>query len=213
MRGQANLPAVAVALLVVTTATGLSLVIADTAFGSAERDATDRAVASSVADRLVAADGPISERRNVLDVSRLDGTSVESVVPSGVDARIVVGDETVYERGRPTGGQTVRRLAVLADRQTVTLEPRLRFGSVTLPRRSPNATITVDADADVTTVRANGRVVLYDSAGIDGGHEVSLSRYETATLRFDGEWDTDDVTVTYHPRQTRKALLEVTVDA
>lgn len=213
MRGQANLPAVAVALLVVTTVTGLSLVVADTAFAGAERDAVDRATAVAVADRLLAADSPITERRNVLDVSRLDEGGVESVVPSDADVRVAVDDETVYERGDPTGGQTVRRIGVVAERQSVTLEPQLRFGSVTLPRRSPNATITVDPDADVETVRANDRIVLYDPAGVVGDHEVPLSRYETTTLRFEGEWADGDVTVTYYPRRTKKTLVAVTVDA
>lgn len=214
MRAQANLPALAVALLVVTTVAGLSMTVADTAFASAERDAVDRATADAVAERLLAADGPVTDRRNVLNASRLEAATVEAVVPGGVDdVHVAVDGEVVYERGDPTGGPTVRRIGVVAERQTVTLEPPFRFGTATLPRRSPRAVITVDGDADVETVRANDRVVLHDLDGIDGAHEMRLSRYETTTLRLQGTWTPGDVTVTYFPRRTRKARLEVTVDA
>ena len=212
MRGQANLPALAVALLVVTTTAGLAVVVADGAFASAQRDAGERATAAAVADRLVAADSPLTERRNVLNASRLDAAAVESVVPDGTPIRVAVDGETVYERGDPTG-PTARRLAVVAERQRVTLDPPLSGGNVTLPRRSPRATIEVDPGASVRTVRANGRVVLYDPAGITGEHEVSLSRYETTKLRFDGSPDDDEVRVTYYPRRTTKGRLEVTVGA
>ena len=213
MRAQANLPALAVALLVVTTVAGLSMTVADSAFAGAERDAVDRATAEAVADRLLAADSPATDRRNVLNASRLGAEAVEGIVPPGIDARVVVDGETVYERGDPTDGSTVRRIGVVAERQVVTLDPPLRFGSVTLPRRTPRAVVAIDGDAGVSTVRANDRVVLHDPAGVDGEHEVPLSRYETTTLRFEGFPDDGDVSVTYFPRRTRKALVEVTVDA
>lgn len=212
MRGQANLPALALALLVVTTVAGLSVTIADSAFSTAQRDASERATASAVADRLVAADSPLTERRNVLNASRLDESTVSATVPDSVDARITVGGEIVYERGNPSGGPTVRRLTVVAERQPVTIEPPLAFGTVTLPRRSPRATINVDSGAGVETVRANDRVVLYDPEGMNETYEVPLSRYETTTLRFDGSPQEGDVSVTYYPRQTTKAILEVTVE-
>jgi hypothetical protein len=213
MRAQANLPALAVALLVVTTAAGLSLTLADSAFTSAERDAVDRATAAATADRLLAAESPVTERRNVLAASRLDGSSVGAVVPPEVDVRVAVDGEVVYERGDPTGAPTVRRIAVVAERQSVTLEPPFRFGAATLPRRSPRAVVDVDGAASVETVRANDRVVLHEPEGIDGAHEIPLSRYETTTLRLEGTWSDGDVSVTYFPRRTRKVRLEVTVDA
>lgn len=214
MRAQANLPALAVALLVVTAVAGLSLTVADSAFASAERDAVDRSTAAAVAERLLAADSPVTDRRNVLNASRIGASTVETVVPDGVDdVRVTVDGEVVYERGDPTGAPTVRRIGIVAERQTVTLEPPFRFGAATLPRRSPRAVVAVDGDANIQTVRANDRVVLHDPDGIDGAHEVALSRYETTTLRLDGNWSAGDVTVTYFPRRTRKARLEVTVDA
>lgn len=212
MRGQANLPALAVALLVVTTVAALSVTIADGAFRTAERDAAEQATSHALADRLVAADGRLTDRRNVLNASHLDAETVAEIAPDGVDLRVAIDGETVYERGDPTG-PTARRIALVAERQTVTVEPPLTYGEMTLPRRSPRATIAVDGDAGVETVRANGRVVLHDPDGLDGEYSVSLSRYETTTLRFDGDPQRGDVTVTYYPRRTTKALLEVTVDA
>lgn len=211
-RGQANLVALAAALLVVTAVAALSLTIADGAFASADRPVGDRATADAVADRLVSADSPGTERRNVVNASRLDTEAIGAVVPPDVAIRVTVDGEPVYERDDATGGQTVRRIALVADRQAVSLDPPLEFGTVTLPRRSPRATVHVVGDTDVETVRANERVVLHDPAGISGSHDVDLSRYETTTLRFDGDPDPGDVTVTYYPRQTRKVLLEVTVD-
>lgn len=211
MKAQANLPALAVALIVVTTVAGLSVALADSAFDSAERDAVDRATADALADRLVASDSPVSERRNVLNASRLDAEGIEPVAPSDGSVRVTVDEEPVYERGDPTG-PTVRRLVLIAERQNVTITPPLEFGTVTLPRRSPRATITTSDEADIETVRANDRVVLHSTDGINGSREVRLSRYETTTLRFDGTPEEGDVTVTYYPRRTTKALLEVTVD-
>ena len=209
MRGQANLPALAVALLVITTVTGLAIVVADGAFAAAERDAADRATATAVAERLLAADSPLTERRNVLNASRLTASNVEDAVPPGAPVRAAVDGTVIYERGDPTG-PTVRRLALVAERQTVTVRPPLEYGTVTLPRRSPRVTVEVDPGADVETVRANDRVVLHDPGGVTGSHEVNLSRYETTTLRFEGEADEGEVTVTYYPRRTTKARLEVT---
>lgn len=210
MRGQANLPALAIALLAVTAVAALSVTVADGAFRSAERDAADRATAQATADRLVAADSPLTDRRNVLNASRLRAGAVEAVVPPDVDVRVALDGETVYERGDPVDGETARRLTLVAEPQRVELEPPLSTGEVTLPRRTPRATVAVDPGAGVETVRANDRVVLHDPAGIEGEHTVDLSRYETTTLAFDGN-PAGNVTVTYYPRRTVKADLEVTV--
>lgn len=211
-RGQANLPALAIALLVLTTVAVLAVTIADASMRSAERNAADRAVATATADRLVAADSTATVRGNVLNGS-LDADSVAASLPPDVDARVALDGEAVYERGDPTGGETARRIVLVADQQAVEVEPPFEFRSVTLPRRSPRATLDIEPSADIETVRANDRVVLYEPGGLDGTYEVPLSRYETTTLRVDGFPDDGEVTVTYYPRQTQKALLEVTVSA
>ncbi|MFC7081255.1 DUF7263 family protein [Halorussus caseinilyticus] len=67
MRAQMNLPALAVALLVVTTVTVVSLGMADRAYLSAERDADQRRVAVALSERLVAPDAAVTTRANVLE--------------------------------------------------------------------------------------------------------------------------------------------------
>jgi hypothetical protein len=211
-RGQTSLPAVAVALLLITTVAGLSVAIADASVRSAERDSSERATATATAATLIGSESPLTERRNVLSERRMENETVGSIVPSSVDIRVAVDGRSVYERGDPTGGVTIRRIVLVADRQTVDLDTEFESGTVTLPRRSPRATISIETGADIRTVRANGRILLYDPGGLDGRYNVSLSRYETTTLRVDGAPSAGGVDVTYYPRQTRKALLEVTVD-
>jgi len=63
----------------------------------------------------------------------------------------------------------------------------------------------------VTTVRANGRVVLHNESGLVGRFTVALSRYETTTLRFVGAPSPATANLTYYPAVTRKAELVVTV--
>lgn len=220
MRGQANLPALAVALLVVTTTAGLALALADGAFAGAERDAAERRASLSLAERLVAADSPLTARTNVLNASVVSGLAASTVtsefpIVDGRDVRIRVGDRTVVERGDATGGATVRRIVLVEHRQSVSYEPPLDRGRTTLPRRTSRAYLEISpSSAIVRTVRANGRVVLYEPSGLDGNYSVRLSRYETTTLEFDGTGTLSrgDVRVTYYPAETTKATLEVTVD-
>jgi hypothetical protein len=212
VKGQTSLPAVAVALLLITTVAGLSVTIADASVRSAERDSDERATATATAETLIGGDSPLTERRNVLTERRIENETIGSLVPSSVDIRVAVDGRSVYERGDPIGGVTIRRIVLVADRQTVDLDTESESRTITLPRRSPRATISLDADANIETVRANGRILLYDPGGLDGRYNVSLSRYETTTLRVDGTPSAGGVGVTYYPRRTQKALLEVTVD-
>lgn len=75
--------------------------------------------------------------------------------------------------------------------------------------------ITPADESRLRTVRAHGRVVLYDPAGLEGHYVVRVSRFATTTLTFetDGPLPRGDVVVTYTPERTTKSTLEVTVDA
>lgn len=219
MRGQANLPAVGVALLVLTSATGLGLLLADGAFADAEREPIERETAVALSERLVAADSPVTARANVLngsDLASLDADRLDERFPvaEGRDVRIRLDGETVVERGDPTGGTTIRRVALVERRQSVALS-RVP-DRVTLPRRTPRATVDLDPPpaTAVRTVRANGRVVLHDPDGLRGRFDLDLSRYETTTLRFvhEGPLPPTAVAVTYYPARTTKVELVVTVD-
>ncbi|WP_121821967.1 DUF7263 family protein [Halostella salina] len=223
-RAQANMPALLVALIALSTVAGVGLFVADDAVGSATRDAGERRVAVGLSDRLVSADGPLAVRANVLDaraVASLTPAAFESQYPVARDhaVRVTLDGEPLVSTGDADGGTTIRRVVLVERRERVTRTPALganREQSVTLPRRTPNATVELSPPngTTVTTVRANGRVVLHDDAGVEGTATVDLSRFETATLTFASSDRLPDgsVTVTYYPSRTRKALLGVTVD-
>lgn len=220
-RAQANLPALAVALLLVTTAAGVGLSLADGAFADARRDPGERAAAVGLAERLVSDASPLTTRGNVLNRSaldRLDATRLGEAFPAseGRAVRVRLDGETVVERGDPADGTTMRRVVLVERRQSVTLS-RVPDDRVALPRRTPRATLALSPPptTTLTTVRANGRVVLHNESGLRGTFDVRLSRYETTTLAFDyeGPLPPPAVSVTYYPARTIKAELVVTVDA
>lgn len=221
-RGQTGLPALAIALLVLTVVTGLGLVVADGALRSAERDASERRIATSTAERLVADDSPLTERANVLNatrIDRLDGTGLEGTFPvvDGRDVRVRVNGSTVATTGDVSTGTSFRRLVVLQREQERTLQPDLDRGrAVTLPRRTTAVTLemTPPANASVTAVRANDRVVLRNESGLSGQFSLRLSRFETTELRFDAAeaLPVGSVTIRYPAPETTKTTLVVTVD-
>jgi len=220
MRGQVNLPALAVALLVVTTTAGLAFALADDAFASATRD-TDDATATMLSERLVSERSPLTTRANVLNrgaVATFDADALARSFPVVGDAavRIRLDDRTVAARGDARGGATVERVVLVERRERVTLEPTLATNRVTLPRRTAAATLRLDPPngTTVSTVRANGRVLLHDPNGLDGAYDLDLRRYATVTLALDadGPLHEGNATVTYRASETTKALLEVSVD-
>ncbi|WP_276280826.1 DUF7263 family protein [Halorussus caseinilyticus] len=223
MRAQMNLPALAVALLVVTTVTVVSLGMADRAYLSAERDADQRRVAVALSERLVAPDAAVTTRANVLEddaLADLNAPRLRTLFPvaEGYDVRVRLGDRTLASAGDPTGGTTVRRLVLVENRTETTLTPNLSASdpAVTLPRRSPRVelALTPPSERNVKIVKTNEKVVLRNESGLRGTFAVELSRFETTTLTFetDGPLPAGSVEVTYYPAETTKAVLAVTVD-
>lgn len=220
MRGQANLPALAVALIAVTAATGIGLVVADGAFASADRQPGDRRAAVALAERLVAPDGPLTIRQNVLNRSRVDGLTpgrLDESYPVADDrpVRLVLADETILERDSPTG-PTVERLVIVGTRQVITRRPPLGGRAISLPRRTERVDLSIQPPNETTvrTVRANDRIVLRNPDGLEGNFTVRTARYETVRLAFEatGPLPRGSVAVTYYPVETTKARLEVTLD-
>lgn len=225
-RAQANLPVLAVALLVLTTAVGTGLVVADGAFADASRQPGERRAAVALAERLVAADGPLTRRGNVLAADRLDGLNASRLrvlfpVVAGYDVRVRLDDRVLVEAGDPEGGVTFRRVVLVSERRPTTVNATLDGpnATLTLPRRSDRAVVAIDPPPGTTvgTVRANGRVVLHDDSagGLDGTFRVDLSRLETTRLSVEasGPLPPGSVAVTYYPAETTKAMLVVSVDA
>lgn len=216
-RGQANLPALAVALLLVGASVAVAVALAGGAFAAADTEPRDTRLASSLAERLVAANGPLSIRANVLSREAVANASGDSC-PKTTDCRVRLDGETVLARGDPRRGETVRRLVLLADTEWRTLDAGLPGeDAVTLPRRTTTATVHLDPPpaTRVTTVRANGRVVLHDPDGLDGSYDLALSGYDTVTLAVDATRDlgAGTLSVDYRVETTTKAVMAVTVDA
>lgn len=221
-RAQANLPTLAVVLVVLTAVTGLALAVTDGAFAGADRSAGDRRTALSLSDRLVASDSPLTDRPNVLNASALtamNATVIERSFPviAGASYAVTLDGETVATNGSVRTGTTLHRIVLIANRSTERIDPAFTgSNAVTLPRRTDHARLQLSPSNNTTirTVRANGRVLLRDSDGLAGTHTVSLSKRETTTLQFgaNDRLESGSVTVVFRPARTRKALLGVTVD-
>ncbi|MFA9515645.1 hypothetical protein ACERIT_00235 [Halopenitus sp. H-Gu1] len=223
-RAQANLPVLVVALVLLVAATGIALAVATDARASAERDSIERSAAVSIADRLVAADGPTTRRRNVLDRTETAGLTIETVeetVPAATDQAIRLrlrsrsddeGDtvQMLLERGDVRGGTTIRRIVSLA----ATTEESNRVHvpengtSIAIPGNATGASVRT-VSGNVTTVRADGRVVLHRPGGLEGTARVDLPRRARSRLAFEG-LGILEVTIERESRST--AVLEVTVD-
>lgn len=219
-RAQANLVALVAALVVLTTVTGVAMVVADGALADADREPLERQRATALAERLVASDGDLATRENVLNATRVDALDADALreryaIPEGSDIRVRVDGETVAQTGDVEGGTTVRRVVLVVDRDERTITPGLDGRDrLTLPRRTPWVDVEITpAAGTVTAVRANGRVVLHDPDGLTGTYRVAVTSRVTSTLSFDGDdLETGAVDVTYAPATSRKAVLEVTVD-
>lgn len=219
-RAQSNLLALVVALVLLSIALTASIAVVDAAFTSAERDATERAVATGASERLVAADGPLADRQNVLNgtlVASFDDESLDEHLPAAETRAIAVSidERELAAVGRPGRGTTVRRVVLVESKEAVERTPTLAGDRATIPVRTERIALAVrPTNATVETVRANDRVVLHDEDGLDGEYDVDVSRYETVTLRFEGNGSLTegDVRLTYDVTTDRKAVLSVTVD-
>lgn len=219
-RAQTTLPALAVALLVLTTTLALGMALGEQALTGADREPQERRVAVALSERLVAPDAPLTVRANVLNETAVDGLTAEAFrqqfpVVGDRAVRVRLDNETLVDTG-VVGGTTIRRLVLVSERETRSYEPQfVATNATTLPRRAGRVRLQVDTPADtrLETVRANGRVVRHNDSGVVGNHTLDLSRYETARLSFaaNRSLSQGDVVVTYGPERTTKATLEVTV--
>lgn len=220
-RAQTNLPALAVALLVLTTTVGLGMALADRAFGSADRQPDERRVAVALSERLVSPDGPLTTRANVLNGTAVDALTTQRLrsqfpVVGDRAVRVRLDNRTLVDDGPTAGGTTVRRIVLVRRAEPRQYEPRFAAtNGTTLPRRTDQVRLTVQTPprTALDTVRANGRVVLHNQSGLAGNFTVAVSRFETTRLSFTANRSLSqgDVVVTYVPARTTKATLEVTV--
>lgn len=220
-RAQTSLPALAVALLVLTTTLGLGLAVANRAFGSASRHPQERRLAVALSERLVSPDGALTTRANVLNataVDRLNASRLRTLYPVVGDraVRIRLGNRTLVETREGVEGPTIRRIVLVRRNVTRDYEPQFSAtNATTLPRRTDRLHLQIhpQSGTKVETVRANGRVVLHNGSGLAGNVTVRTSRFETTRLQFraNRSLSQGDVRISYTPARTTKTTLEVTV--
>jgi hypothetical protein len=223
VRGQTNLVALVVALVLLTGATIVGVSLADSALAGADRDPVERHAATAAADRLTAADSPVTVRANTLNASAVEDLNASRLAdlspPAATgDVRIALDGSAVVERGTPDGGTTVRRAVVVRSQSAPITTPvnLSRRSTVRVPRSVTRATVSLSPGPNTTlrSVRANDRVVLHDGTGLNTTATVYLSRYGPTTLRIDaGANATGRVEVTYRRPIRDDRVLTVTVDA
>jgi len=224
MRGQANLLAIPVALLVVTAAAAVGLGVAADALADADRTPVRQGIAETLAEEMVAPGGPVAVRQNVLSQRALDAFTAATFRArfpgfSDRDVRIHVDGQTVVETGAPDRGTTVRRLVHVEERGNATLVPSDPNATIDLPDPTPAATVRIDPPNGTTveTLRVGDRVVRHNRSGIGTVHRLDLPATDQVSIRIDSRGDRSlsagNVTVEYAPTTTRTATLVVTVGA
>jgi hypothetical protein len=221
-RAQTELPALGIALLLLTVVLVLGIGAANSALTSADRSPLERGTAAGVSDRLVSVDAPVTVRENVFDADaagQLNGSSLYDRygLPQDSDARVTLDGDVVASTGPVRSGSRIHRIVLVERLEQRTIRPGLNGSrTVTLPRRSANATLALSPPANTTVRRvwANGHILLANDTGLSGTFEVSLSRLETTQFRFEaiGPLSGSHVRIDYYPPETRKAALAVTVD-
>lgn len=222
-RATSTLLSLVTAIAVLTVVTGGTLIVVEDAFRDTERGDAERAVALQASERLVATDGPIAERPNVVNESRLEALNESDLraVAASDRFRTAVSVDGVEQAsvGDPGPGHVVRRIVLLEQTERVEREPPVTTQEgyeVTLPVRTDEIELTVDPPPEtaVTTVRSDGRVVLQNESGLAGTHELRTARYDTLRLTFEttGPLDDGDVAVAYGATTRERAVLAVTVD-
>lgn len=220
-RSQTELPALGVALVLVTSTVVLGVFLANSALTTAERPSIEKQTAAALSERLVAADAPHTTRQNVLSAQRVKALDERTLrerlnIPDDTDVTVRLGGETLVGAG-VTDGSTTERIVLVERRTQETLSPDFdNSRTVVLPRRTSNATLTIRPPSRTTVERvyANNRIVLSNETGLEGTFDVSLSPFATTTLRFEGVGTLADgsVRIEYAPPETTKARLEVRVD-
>jgi len=220
-RGQANLVALVAALFALTSVTVVAVAVGNGALAGETRDPAERHAATAVADRLVAADSPLTNRSNVIDAGAIRSVTAADLrrwypVLDDRAFSVSLDGETIAASGSAERGTTMRRIVLVERTTDTTIQPRFRTGNrVTLPRRTPDVGLSLDPpeNVSVSTVRANDRTVLHDPDGLAGEFSIDVSRRETVRFTFtaNGTLEHGDVDLSLSPRRTTKAELVVTV--
>jgi hypothetical protein len=193
-RAQANLLGFAAAVVVVVTVTIAGAALASDALADADRQPAATYAAERLSTHLVAADAAHTRGANTLRADRIANLTLADLdreVPPIRDrpVSVTIGDETIVERGavdgdtigedapRPTNSVRVeRRVRIERDvERTERIDLTERAGR-TLPDHTGRVVVRIDTrrTRTVHTLRADGRVVLHDAAGLSGRYIVRV---------------------------------------
>lgn len=222
-RGQASLLALAAALVVLTAAVGVALLVAGGTLATATGEPTERALATGLADRLVAADGPLAERQGRLDtaaLASLNATTLRAMLPTGaatersVRVRVRVdGGTAAALGGDPAGGTTVTRLVRIVAHEPVSRTVTVDGTETVIVPAAPWVQVRPRGNDTVRTVTVAGRRVVRAPDGLEGRVRVALPDVGATTVRLETATQGATVRVTVPETTVRVVRLEVTVDA
>lgn len=189
-RAQANLLGFVAAVVVVTTVTVAGVALAGDALADADRQPAATHAAERLSTHLVAADAAHTRGPNVLRADRTANLTVadldrEVASIRGRPVSVSLGDETIIERGNITGDAALRSPdAVRVERQVRVERDIQRTERIdlteqagrTLSDHTARVIVRIDTHRTRTvhTVRADGRVVLHDAAGLSGRYAVRV---------------------------------------
>lgn len=223
MRGQANLIALAAAVLVVSAALGIALIFVSGSLSTATGEPEERVLATGIADRLTASDGPITRADGSVNASLVENFTTHrlaSILPDANQGavRVSLGGEELASIGEPHEGTTVTRLVRVVEHRSVIRRPDLSSNESSddyVLRAADHIEISINGSAGVLeTVWLDGRMVLHDPEGLNGSFTVRLPAPGQSRLQFKVlQPGNDVVTLKTVRRDVRFLRLVVTVDA
>lgn len=223
MRGQANLLALAAALVVVTAATSTALLIAGGTMDARTGDPQEAALASGITERLLAPDGPLARSDGTLNATRIDqfdAEALQALLPAGSNATVHVrlGDRVLATTGAVSEGTRVTRLVRVVRYRPVTRIPGLVANDTDGSRIVLRAASWIDVEINgsagtVQTVWLDDRLMLQDPEGLSGTYRIRLSGSGLREVQFGATHVAEEMVRLRTVRQERTVgQLVVTVD-
>jgi hypothetical protein len=222
MRGQANLLALGAAIVILTGATATALFVASGALDTAVNDPADRQLASGLAERLLAAESPLTGSAGTLiatNMSRFDDGALAALLPADSAARITIGGDVVAAVGDADGGSRVVRLVRVVSYREVLRFPDIEANSTGSSRIAVRSADWLRIDVNgaagtLETVWMDDRVIMHDPDGIQGSARVELDGPREISFRFDARTVTEDmVELTVYRQEITYMRVVVIADA
>lgn len=193
-----NILTLTTALIVLTLLLGGTITVADVAFSTADRDASEQQLAEAYSDQIVASPEGSTP---YLNTSQIDVYSEQAVEPlrsevSGVEVQ--VDGKKQYAFGTVTEGTTVDRIVVDQEKKTKT------GSELSIPQGVQTCIINVNG---AEKVLVDNRTALQNKTGLTGNYTVPLSAASASTVTA----TEGNLTVSYQTTKTER-ILSVTVE-